>query len=275
MASKTPTTDKKSVASKTVAPKKAAVKKSTPIEKGAEKAEIKVVKKAPVSARGRLSSGQKKEVKQATVSVDVLDIKGKADGKIAVSGEIFAASVNPNLMAQAVRVYLANQRQGTLRTKSRGEVQGSTRKIYRQKGTGRARHGGITAPIFVGGGIAHGPKPRDYSMNFPKKMKKAALFSALTSKLHDKQIKVVSGFEKVPAKTKDMAQVMKALGLETGSVLFLTNANEHVTRSAKNIKSISLLPATQVNTYQVLAAQTVVIMKEALDLLEKNFITKE
>lgn len=240
--------------------KKAAVKKAAPTKVVEEKA------MKPV----------KKETKQATVSIDVLDVKGKAAGTVTVSGEIFGADVNKNLMAQAVRVYLANQRQGTSRTKSRGEVRASTRKIYRQKGTGRARHGGITAPIFVGGGIAHGPKPRDFSLSLPKKMRKAALFSALTSKLNDKELKVVSGFDKLPAKTKDMATAMNALGLagKKQSVLVVTNNNESVVRAARNIENVSLLPANQVNTYAVLSAKTVIVMKDALETIEKSFLSK-
>lgn len=257
---------KKATPEKEVKAVKKAVKKTVKVEKPESKTEEKVMKKAPVT----------KETKQATISVDVFDVKGKAAGTVDVSGEMFGADINKNLMAQAVRVYLANQRQGTSRTKSRGEVQGSTRKIYRQKGTGRARHGGIRAPIFVGGGIAHGPKPRDFSMSLPKKMRKAALFSALTSKLHDKELKVVSGFDKLPAKTKEMASAMNALGLTTAkqSVLVVTNNTESVVRAARNIENVSLLPANQINTYAVLSAKTVLVMKDALKTMEESFISK-
>src|SRR3989338_5152877 len=126
----------------------------------------------------------------------VFDTKGALKKTIDLPKEIFGVQENNILLAQAVRVYLANQRQGTVSTKTRGEVAGSTRKIYRQKGTGRARHGSIRAPIFVHGGLVFGPKPRDYSMKFPKKMRKAALASALSSKVNDAQVKVVDGLEK-------------------------------------------------------------------------------
>jgi large subunit ribosomal protein L4 len=136
------------------------------------------------------------------VKIDVLDLTGKVQTSIDLPAELFGAKVNKQIMAQAVRVYLANQRQGTQSTKTRGEVTGSTRKIYRQKGTGRARHGGITAPIFVGGGIALGPKPRDYGLSLPKKMRRVALASALTSQLNAGKVKVVDGFDTIEPKTK-------------------------------------------------------------------------
>ena len=137
---------------------------------------------ASKTAETKVAPAKKKEVKaevsivekvseKATVSVNVVGIDGKISGKIALPGEIFGEKVNKALLAQAVRVYLANQRQGNASTKTRGEVEGSTRKIYRQKGTGRARHGSVRAPIFVKGGIVFGPKPRDFSLDMPKKKK--------------------------------------------------------------------------------------------------------
>src|SRR6266404_5428662 len=124
----------------------------------------------------------------ATVSVAVVGIDGKVSGKVSLPGEMFGEKVNKALLAQAVRVYLANQRQGNASTKTRGEVDGSTAKIYRQKGTGRARHGSKRAPIFVKGGIVFGPKPRDFSLSLPQKMKRKALFSALSAKVKDKEV---------------------------------------------------------------------------------------
>src|SRR5579885_383385 len=163
---------------------------------------------------GRKSTTKKADVKTAAIEqkvakqdgvnllIDVYGIDRKVSGKVSLPHVIFGEKVNKQLLAQAVRVYLANKRQGTVSTKTRGEVDGSTRKIYRQKGTGRARHGSVRAPIFVHGGVVHGPKPRDYSLNLPKKMRRKALFSALSAKLQDGQIKVVAGFEKLEPKTK-------------------------------------------------------------------------
>src|SRR3989338_1504391 len=161
----------------------------------------------------RKSAAVKKELPRETgLKLSVYDLKGKSVGKINLPKEIFGVKVNDKLMAQAVRVYLANQRQGTVSTKTRGEVKGSSRKIYRQKGTGRARHGSIRAPIFVKGGLVFGPKPRDFGLSLPKKMKKAALFAALSAKLRDGEVKVVQGFEKLPAKTKNVAESLSKMG---------------------------------------------------------------
>ena len=142
----------------------------------------------------RVKTEKKPEVKKVAVkktsglTVPVYDIKGKEKGTLILPKEAFAVSVKPQLLAQAVRVYQFNRRQGTASTKTRGEVTGSTRKIYRQKGTGRARHGDIKAPIFVGGGIVGGPKPKDYSLGINKKQKTKAFFGALTLKLKEKNI---------------------------------------------------------------------------------------
>jgi len=151
--------------------------------------------------------------KETGLKQSVYDLKGKVSESINLPEAIFGVKVNKTLMTQAVRVYLANQRRGTLSTKSRGEVKISTRKIYRQKGTGRARHGAASAPIFVGGGIAFGPKPRDFSLKLNQNMKRVALFSALTAKLKDGEIKVITGLEKLEPKTAKMADVLENLAL--------------------------------------------------------------
>src|SRR3989344_6029979 len=138
-------------------------------------------------ARVRVSSASK-TTKKGSLFAPVYDLKGAKSGTLALPKEVFGTKVNNSLMAQAVRVYLANQRQGNATTKTRGEVQGSSKKIYRQKGTGRARHGSLRAPIFVKGGIVFGPKPRDFSLDLPKKMKRKALFSSLSAKAADSEV---------------------------------------------------------------------------------------
>src|SRR5258708_225116 len=135
------------------------------------------------SVKEEVSVSKKTEKKYTPVSVDVIGVDGKVSGKVSLPGEMFGEKVNKTLLAQAVRVYLANQRQGNASTKTRGEVDGSTAKIYRQKGTGRARHGSKRAPIFVKGGLVFGPKPRDFSLALPQKMKRKALFGALSAKV--------------------------------------------------------------------------------------------
>ena len=182
------------------------------------KLKVKNARKATVK---KSSTPKPKTVRSTTIKsgsarlrADVYNTQGKVVSKIGLPKEVFGAKVNNSLMAQAVRVYLANQRMGTASTKNRGEITGSTKKIWRQKGTGRARHGSRKAPIFVGGGVAFGPRTRDYSLKIPKKMKKAALFSALSFRQNNREIKVVTGLENISPKTKFMAQVIKKLAFE-------------------------------------------------------------
>jgi len=215
------------------------------------------------------------------VKVDVFDIKGEAAGKISLPDEIFAAEVNEKLIAQAIRVYLANQRQGTASTKTRGEVRGSRRKIWRQKGTGRARHGDKYAPIFVGGGIAHGPKPRDFSLKMPKKMKRKALFSTLTSKLKEKQMLVVSDLEKIKPKTKEILKIMQNLKLETKNgklkvkaLLVIPKKTKNVILAGRNLENLTLCQADLLNPYTVLSCRKLILMKEAVPVLKKTFLKK-
>jgi len=226
----------------------------------------------------RLSIAPQADKRRApSLSASVYNLKGKVVEKVSLPKEIFGSPVNDRLMAQAVRVYLANQRLGTVSTKTRGEVRGSTRKIYRQKGTGRARHGGIRAPIFVGGGRVFGPKPRDFSLKLPSKMRKAALVSALSQRLLDNGIRVISGLEKIEPKTKIMARTIKNLdsNLERKKILLVTpsNSNElsNVYRAARNIEGVRILPANMLNTYEVLDNVAIFLMKPALDALKKHF----
>lgn len=245
------------------APVKKVVKKEAVVKKVAAKAVVaKPAKTTKVEAT--ISAAQK----TGTVKITVLDITGKAAGTLSLPEEVFDAKVNPNLMAQAVRVYLANQRMGTASTKTRGEVTGSTRKIYRQKGTGRARHGGIRAPIFVKGGIAHGPKPKDYSLTMPTKMKRASLFSALTTKVKSSDIIVVAGLENVGLKTKDMVKALHAVGAQK-ALLVMPGHMESIYKAARNIAGISVAAAQQLSTYEVLGAKKIVFMKDAVEKVAK------
>lgn len=238
--------------------KKTTAKKVT----ATKKAEVKVPKETKEPKVAKVNS---------SLTVAVYDINGKETGTIELPKEIFGAKVNPVLMAQAVRVYLANQRLGSAHTKSRGEVDGSTRKIYRQKGTGRARHGGIRAPIFVGGGVAHGPKAKEFDLSLSKKMKKAAVLSALSSMAHDGQIKVIAGLEKVESKTKVMAQTLKSMGLSgKKALLVMPKHTENVFKAARNIEKVKVTAAALLNTYEVLNAGTLVVMKEALEAMGKE-----
>ncbi|MBI1982209.1 MAG: 50S ribosomal protein L4 [Candidatus Levybacteria bacterium] len=220
-----------------------------------------------------IKSKKAKVAKRNSLIVDVYDLKGKVVEKIELPKEVFGAKINNQLMAQAVRVYLANQRKGTVSTKTRGEVKGSTRKIYKQKGTGRARHGSIRAPIFVGGGVVFGPKPRDYSLNLPKKMKRAALTSALSEKLKAGEVKVVKGLEAISPKTKAMVSVLEKLGLNTKNkniLLILSETQDNIKRAARNIRGVEIDLVNQLNTYEVLRSKALLLMKQSIETIRKS-----
>ena len=257
--------------------KKVEVKK--PLKK-AVKPIVKPVKVASVKAEMRPARG--------TLKADVYDIRGKIIEKADLPKEIFAAKVNDQLMAQAVRVYLANQRRGTVSTKTRGEVKGSSAKIYRQKGTGRARHGSKRAPIFVKGGLVFGPKPRDYSLSFPKKMKRAALFSSLTAKNNNGEVKIIKGLEKIEPKTKVASLVFEKLGfdnkkspstsLRVKKILLVTPSFKeipNVYRAARNLEGVEVLSANMLNTYQVLESRTILLMRDAIESIENTFLKEK
>jgi large subunit ribosomal protein L4 len=254
---------KKVIKAPKVVEKKEVVKKTTktPVKKVAIKAETVVSKPA----------------KAVSITASVLDTAGKAAGQITLPGEIFGAKINNSLMSQAVRVYLANQRQGTSKTKGRGEVDRTTKKIYQQKGTGRARHGSRRAPIFVGGGRVFGPTPRDLSLNITKKMKTLALFSALSSKLKDNEVKIIKGLEELEPKTKLMAQVLKDLEIKSASKVLLVTPRagkelQNVYRAARNIKGVEILIANSLNTYKVLDNRLILLMKDSIDIIRNTFL---
>jgi len=217
-----------------------------------------------------------KTIKKNTgLTVSVYDLKGKEKGELELPKEIFAYKTNLSLIAQSLRVYQFNQRQGTASTKTRGEVKGSTRKIYRQKGTGRARHGSKKAPIFIGGGIVGGPKPKDYSLSITKKQKRKAIFSALSLLLKKKKI---IGLEdkalEIEPKTKQIAQFIKDLKLVGKKIVFVLpeiKKNGFVL-AARNIPEVSLVEAKSLNIFQVLNCQQLIFLKESIEIIKKYFL---
>jgi large subunit ribosomal protein L4 len=213
-----------------------------------------------------------------TLSIGVVDLTGKSAGSVTLPLDIFGAKVNPILMAQAVRVYLANQRQGTARTQTRGDVTASKRKIYRQKGTGRARHGALSAPLFVGGGTTFGPKPRDYSLKMPTKMKRASLFSALTQKFVNKEILVLDAAG-IEGKTKQIVETLKVLNLlnkkgKGNKVLFVTENSEVVKKAIRNVEGVDATSVSTLSTYTVLNHKNILFVKDAIGKMEEVYITK-
>ena len=201
-------------------------------------------------------------------TVEVRAVDGRVVGDRDLPAEIFDAQVNVPLMHQVVVAALAARRAGTHSTKTRGEVSGGGRKPWRQKGTGRARHGSIRSPIWTGGGIAHGPKPRSYEMRVNKKMKRGALRSALTDALRSGKLAVVDELSFDEPKTKRAAAVLEALGLAGKVLLVLPGLREDVERSFRNLPNVRIAYAGSLGAYEVLAADRVLFTAAALDALE-------
>ena len=199
--------------------------------------------------------------------VPVLNMQGEQVGEIELRPDIFEVPVNVPLMHQALVRQLANARQGTHSTKTRGENNRTKAKWYRQKGTGRARHGSRNAPIFVGGGIAHGPKPRSYRQRMPRKMRRAALRSALSVKAG--QIVLVDELAMEQPRTKVMKQVLEHLAVDEGKVLILLpERNEAVEYSARNLPRVRTLRASYLNIRDLLGADHIVMPLGALEVVE-------
>ncbi|MFH0979637.1 MAG: 50S ribosomal protein L4 [Candidatus Roizmanbacteria bacterium] len=227
---------------------------------------------------------KKSKIKKVTVkktdglTVPVYDINGKEKGNLDLPKEVFSIVVKPQLLAQAVRVYQFNQRQGTASTKTRGEVVGSTRKIYRQKGTGRARHGDIKAPIFVGGGVVGGPKPKDYSLNINKKQKRKAFFGALTLKLKEKNILgIADSALKIEPKTKLVANFLKTLKLTGKKITFVLSKMEkkNFALATGNLSRVNLIDCQSLNTYQILSSTKLIFFESSLEVFRKHFLKNE
>jgi large subunit ribosomal protein L4 len=209
------------------------------------------------------------------MQVPVLDITGKEVKKVTLPEDIFGVEVNVGLMHQAYVRQMANARQGTHRTLTRGEVNRTKAKVYRQKGTGNARHGSRNAPIFVGGGTAHGPKPRDYSLSMPRKMRQGAIKSALSALLRDNQLVFVDKLSLETPRTKQMKQAIVTLtGGENALVLF-THGNTNVQRSVSNLPNAQALLVNYLNMRDLLKYDKVIIPMDALDFITSVWGKKE
>lgn len=255
---------------KKTAASKAVKKAKTTVEK---KVEVKAEAKPVRAARLAEASPKRAKTEKVSLTAEVLGADGKKVGTVSLPKEIFDAKVNKVLMAQAVRVYLANQRQGTAQVKTRHEINGTTKKVWQQKGTGRARHGSRKAPIFVGGGVAHGPEAREHRLDLPQKMRKAALASALSAQYKGSAVTFVDGLDKLGGKTKEVARMLSTIvpndTKKVRRVLVVTGAeSENVTRAARNIEGVRLVPANCLNTYEVLHSHKVVFMKNAVEMIQ-------
>ncbi|WP_415952367.1 50S ribosomal protein L4 [Streptomyces sp. KLOTTS4A1] len=198
-------------------------------------------------------------------TIDILSPAGDKAGTVELPSEIFDAKVSVPLIHQVVVAQLAAARQGTHKTKTRGEVRGGGKKPYRQKGTGRARQGSTRAPQFAGGGVVHGPVPRDYSQRTPKKMKAAALRGALTDRARNNRIHVVSGVVEGDISTKSAKTLLGKVSERKNLLLVITREDEAALLSARNLPQVHILEPGQLNTYDVLVSDDVVFTKAAFD----------
>jgi large subunit ribosomal protein L4 len=202
-------------------------------------------------------------------SVDVIDLSNKKVGAIELADVVFAATVNEALLYEAVRHYLAGKRRGTASTKTRHEVAGSGKKLWKQKGTGRARMGSIRSPLWRHGGTVHGPQPRDYSYKLPRKMILGALRSALSAKLRDGELRIVSEFKIAEAKAKLMRQALDGLKADRTTLLVDNGENRNLKLSSRNLEGVKLVESRDVNVYDLLGHRDVLISQEAAKKLSE------
>ena len=206
------------------------------------------------------------------MEVKVLDINGKETGrKVQLSDSVFAIEPNNHAVYLDVKQYLANQRQGTHKAKERAEVAGSTRKIKKQKGTGTARAGSKKSPVFKGGGTIFGPRPRSYSLELNKSLKRLARKSAFSLKAKESNLIVVEDFNFETPNTKKFISVLKALGLENKkSLIVLGDSNKNVYLSSRNLKASSVVTNSELSTYAILNANNLVLLEGSLEGIEEN-----
>lgn len=204
------------------------------------------------------------------MKVDVLNIKGEKTGRqIDLPDELFGVEPNEHAVYLAVKQYLAHQRQGTHKAKERNEVKGSTKKLKRQKGTGTARFGDIKNPLFRGGGRVFGPRPRDYEVRLNKKVKRLARKSAFSAVFKQERLVVVEPFNFEAPKTSQYVEILDKLGVRNGkSLLLLAEAKKNLVLSSRNIPKAKICVATDVNTYDIMNAGTLIISEDALDAIK-------
>jgi large subunit ribosomal protein L4 len=202
---------------------------------------------------------------------NLYDRTGKNVGSVELSDELFAAPINAAVLHQVVTAQLAGRRTGTADTKTRGEIRGGGRKPYRQKGTGRARQGSVTAPHYRGGGVVFGPHPRSYEQRLPRKMKRLALRGALTAKFGDQAVKVIDTFGLEAIKTKDLAGVLRALEASGRVLVVSPGRDEKLVLSARNLPTVEIILADSLNVVDLLKADLVLIEQPSLARMQEVY----
>jgi large subunit ribosomal protein L4 len=203
-------------------------------------------------------------------TVDIKNLNNETVGQLELSEAIFGAELNEALIYDAVKNYLTNQRQGTVKTKTRGNVSGSGKKLWRQKGTGRARIASLRSPLWKGGGNVHGPQPRDWTSELPKKMKRGALKSALSERLREGNIVVVEDFNLSDHKTKSFVGVAKSFGWDKKTLIVETQAATNLILASRNVPGFKVAAGANVNIYDVLNHEQLVFTKAAIEALQEK-----
>jgi large subunit ribosomal protein L4 len=203
------------------------------------------------------------------VKAEVYDLNGEVVEQIELSEAIFALPLNGAVVHQAMVRQLANERQGTASAKTRGEVVGSTRKLYRQKHTGRARRGDIKSPLLRGGGVTFGPKPRSYRQSMPKKMRRLALKSVLSAKVREGNMRLVQELDFKEPRTKDMVNVLSSLGIDASALIVTAQSAPNVTKSAANLTEVKVVPSALINVVDLLSYEMLVATVPAVRNIEE------
>ncbi len=204
-------------------------------------------------------------------TIKMLNMQGAEAGTIELNDDIFTFEPNEFAVHAVIKNYLANQRQGTQSAKTRGEVRGGGRKPFRQKGTGRHRQGSTTDPSQVGGGVAFAPKPRDYSYTVPKRLKRIALFSALSGKLADSELIVVDTLTFAQPKTKDMIKVLEAIKADKKALIVTGDKDDNVIKSAANLQGVQVSCAGQMNVYEIVNHNSLILTQDAVKKIEEVY----
>ncbi len=206
------------------------------------------------------------------LQLDILNKNNKPVGKVELPSDIFGAKVKKGVLHEVVRNYLANQRQGTAVTKTKGKVRGGGAKPYRQKGTGRARAGSIRSPLWRGGGTVFGPLQRDYSYKLPKKVKWAALSSALTAKFLDGELIVIDDLSITAPKTKILAELLERLGLKNNVLIIVAERDKVLELAARNMPKVDVAKVNELNVYYVLVHKRLLMIKDAVKRMEEVYL---
>jgi large subunit ribosomal protein L4 len=203
-------------------------------------------------------------------TIKVKNLKNEEVGEIELSAQVFDAPLNKSLIYEAVKCFLSNQRAGTSATKTRGNTSGSGKKLWKQKGTGRARVASLRSPLWKGGGNVHGPQPRDWSYNIPKKMRRGAIRSVLSERLREGGLVVIEDFNLDSHKTKDFAAALTTLGLDKQVLVVAANGNSNLRLSSRNLPNVTLISANGVNIYELLTHEQIAFTKDAVSQLDKQ-----